>query len=184
MKRTRISLALMCLTTVFGPGGCFSAEGETSAGENCDRSVDCKQGLECVVVEGDQGVCLPSPTARSTRSCDADDECRLSTGELWPVESECLSGQCRCLTEEVECVDPDDDGGEDVLVLEEETCRCVVRGGQGDPCFTAQTCQNLLSCVAGECTPGTGEEGMACNISAECDVLCDRSAGLELGICT
>jgi len=187
MKGARINLAVVLLAVVVlavvGPAACFSPRGESDDGETCTVTGDCQGGLECVIVDGDQGVCLPSPTARSPRSCDVDDECRLSTGELWPIESECLSGQCRCLSEEVTCNTNDEDINDNNLVLEEETCRCVDRGGRGDPCITAQTCQRGLVCAGGECTPGAGETGMAC-VGGDCEGgRCGFRPGNDLGVC-
>ena len=169
------SLLVVSLFALATAAGCsaFAAEGE-----RCVATDDCERALACVIVRADAAFCLPRPADRGQRSCSADDDCRLSDDQLWPVETECLDGACRCLSSEVRCGDDEDVP----LVLEEETCRCVARGTEGDACVTSHTCGLGFACTAGECVSAPGELGAACSTSGECT----RGQCLEIrdfGIC-
>lgn len=132
-------------------------------GEACGATDDCGEDGECVIVDDDVAHCLPRPTARQERSCSVDDDCTLSDGQLWPIETECLDGACRCLGAEILCTAADEGDGDDFsVVLEEETCRCVPRGNEGDACITSHTCDVDLACTGGECRSAPGEAGAAC----------------------
>ncbi len=131
-----------------------------AAGERCTGSDDCKTTLECVNV--DENVCLPQPPVREQRTCSADADCTLSDGQLWPVEAECLDGACRCLGVDIECHFD--------FILEEETCRCVTRAGEGDACITSHICDVGLACVGGECRSALGQTGSACSDNDHCSV--------------
>lgn len=135
-------------------------------GESCTRTEDCSRGLECVAVFDDRSVCLPQPENRALQSCAADDDCVFSSKDQWPVEVECLDGQCRCIEGEKPC-DEDEDGN--TLILEPETCRCVSRGREGDDCFSARTCGPGLGCerTTNECRTEVSA-GSTCNESSDC----------------
>jgi hypothetical protein len=164
------------------PASCVAVDGRDS-GDRCAATDECSIDLECVVVDGGQGFCLPRPAVRAPRSCSDDAACRLSDGQLWPVESECLDAQCRCLTAEVSCVEDDED--DFTVVLQEETCRCLQRGAVGDACLTAHTCEPGLACSAGECRDAAGGVGAACMASIECNTgRCGDFRGISgVGVC-
>lgn len=146
--------------------GCLS-NGLADEAERCSATTDCELPLECVLIDDNTSVCLPRPPGRQERSCRVDSDCTLSDGQLWPVEAECLDGACRCLGAEVLCRDEDfaDDFS---VILEEETCRCVPRGREGDSCITSHTCDTGLACVGGECRSGREQLGSACTLDGDC----------------
>jgi hypothetical protein len=145
--------------------GCLSSDRGKEA-ERCKVTADCELEFECVLVD-DARVCLPRPAGRQERSCSVDSDCTRSDGQLWPVEAECLDGACRCLGAEVLCRDEDSQDDYSVI-LEEETCRCVPRGSEGDPCITSHTCQVELACVRGECRSAPEQLGSACTRDRDC----------------
>jgi hypothetical protein len=179
MRSTLLPWALTLCSGLLA--GCVSY-GRASEAEPCTSTEDCERTLECVRVDNDASVCLPRPPGREERSCDVDNDCTLSDGQLWPLEAECLDGACRCLGADILCFDDND---EDIdtftVILEEETCRCVTRGGEGDACVTSHTCDVDLACTGGECRSAPGESGAAC-----CDDgrSCTRQASCEGGFCT
>jgi hypothetical protein len=138
-----------------------------AVGERCTSFDDCNPTLECVIV--DDAVCLPQPPEREQRTCSADADCTLSDGQLWPVEAECLDGACRCLSADISCRTANDDADDFGFILEEETCRCVFRAGEGDACATSHTCDVGLACVSGECRSAAGELNAACIRDNDCD---------------
>lgn len=161
----------MCLLLVIVIGvmtGCASSA-RRAEGEACTATEACDVDLECVVVDNDASFCLPRPPAREERVCSVDNDCILSDDRLWPVETECLDGACRCLGAEVFC-EVDDEFDEDTfsVILEEETCRCVARGNEGDACITSHTCDVGLACSSGECRDAPEQEGSACLNSDDC----------------
>ena len=166
----------------------LACQTRVDGGDPCTASDQCAP-LECVHLDNGKAVCLPQPTAREPRSCRNDDACVVSDGQLWPVESECIDGQCRCLSAEIACTADgvgngfDDDSGD--FVLQEETCRCLPRGAVGDSCITAHTCDVGLACRTGECREATGEPGTACNSDSDCEGgRCDDFRdGNPVGIC-
>jgi hypothetical protein len=173
----RLTALLLCVVA-----GCdFS--GAKDLGEPCEATDECGFDGECVIVGDDTSHCLPRPPGREERSCNVDSDCTLSDGQLWPVEAECLDGQCRCLDAEVPCNDVD---GEADLVLEEETCRCIARGNEGDACFTSHTCEIGLACTSGECRSAPGQAGAACGDDGNCGagLSCEeRRANAGVGVC-
>jgi hypothetical protein len=148
--------------------GCLSST-LRDAGDRCDVTADCELELECVIVDDGASFCLPRPPGREERSCTVDDDCTLSDGQLWPLEAECLDGRCRCLGAEVLCVEEDGDIDDFfAVILEEETCRCIPRGNEGDACITSHTCDIGLACTGGECRSAVEQEGSACRDSDDC----------------
>ena len=133
-------LTVVVLAAVFG---CLSSPQDD--GETCEFRGDCTAGLECVVVNDPDSVCLPIPPEREQRRCEADRECVLSTGQLWPADADCIDGFCFCNVD-VEC-----ELVERGLIFEPETCRCVPIGGFGDACLSDATCEGGLFCGGGTC---------------------------------
>jgi hypothetical protein len=163
--------------------GCVSG-GRASEAEPCTSTKDCELALECVRVDNGASVCLPRPPGREERSCDVDNDCTLSDGQLWPLEAECLDGVCRCLGAEVLCFDIADDFDTFTVILEEETCRCVTRGGEGDACVTSHTCDVDLACTGGECRSAPGESGAACTSDSDCEGGCTEFRdNNDVGVC-
>lgn len=154
-------IVITALSLVVLLGGCFS-NGLADAAEPCTATSDCELDLECVIVDDNERFCLPRPPDRRERSCSVDSDCTLSDGQLWPVETECLDGACRCLGSEFLC---EDEEGE--YILEEETCRCVNRGAEGDACVTSHTCDVGLACSGGECRNAPEQAGAAC-LAGDC----------------
>ena len=160
-----------------------SNNGLAELAEPCTSTQDCEPDLECVILDDDDSVCLPRPADRQERRCDADSDCTLSDGELWPLEAECLDGACRCLGADINC-GTEEDGAE--LLLEEETCRCVPVGGEGDACITSHTCEISFACSSGECRNADGADGSACRADNDCESgICAevRDEATGTGIC-
>jgi hypothetical protein len=146
--------------------GCFN-NGLADEAERCTATTDCELPLECVLIDDNASVCLPRPPGRQERTCSVDSDCTLSDGQLWPLEAECLDGACRCLGAEVLCRE-EGFADEFSVILEEETCRCVPRGREGDSCITSHTCDTGLACVGGECRSAPEQPGSACLDDNDC----------------
>jgi hypothetical protein len=176
MKSTT-SAALALLVGVLG--ACFN-NGLADEAEPCTATADCELTLECVLLDGNASACLPRPPGRQERTCSVDSDCTLSDGQLWPLEAECIDGRCRCFGDEVFC----DDVGADVI-LEEETCRCLPRGREGDDCITSHTCEIGLACSGGECRSAAGQQGAACGGSNDCEggTCSEFRENNDVGIC-
>jgi hypothetical protein len=164
--------------------GCVSS-GTSAVAEACTSTTDCALELECVAVDDGKSFCLPRPPGREERACQTDTDCTLSDGQLWPVEAECLDGACRCLGAEILCVEDPFDGDGFSVILEEESCRCLNRGNEGDDCITSHTCGPGLACTNGECRDGRGLPGTACFSSTDCngDACDDFRDGNDVGVC-
>lgn len=76
--------------------GCAVEAGPGAVGEVCQKSDDCDDGLECVIMAEGKPVCLPVPTERTPTDgeCSVDARCTLSNQVIWPVEVHCVEGSC------------------------------------------------------------------------------------------
>lgn len=134
--------ACIAVIITLGLAACLSSLNDE--GEFCENRDNCVSELECVVVNDPDAVCLPIPTEREQRRCTVDADCVLSTGQLWPLDADCIDGFCRC-DFGFNC------GFETGVAFEPETCRCVPVARFGDPCLSSDTCESGTFCSGGIC---------------------------------
>ena len=100
MVRTVIAVVAAALLA-----GCAVEAGPGAVGEVCQKSDDCDDGLECVIMAEGKPVCLPVPTERTPTDgeCSVDARCTLSNQVIWPVEVHCVEGSCQCTPDARTC---------------------------------------------------------------------------------
>jgi len=161
--------------------------GESCDGRICGEGLYCVSAMECSEYDVVGPCCLPPVhlgEGCEGRVCDGETFCSNSPtcGENYGVDGPCCltkpgDGEACARYPKVPCQ-------KDLACaydLDKKGYFCVQAGGEGQPCYQDETCDEPLGCVAGTCVQVLGEDA-ACG--GNDDPPCDPSLVCFNGKCT